>query len=90
MPSFADQAASRRKFLSFLAGSPLLAAGGAFAGEGPRPGIKLPDPIIWAPLRTEDLIKSPKDAINVLRFRACHARPGAACPFRLHGLRHRR
>ena len=40
MPSFADQAASRRKFLQFLAGSPLLAAGGleAFAGEGPTPG----------------------------------------------------
>jgi hypothetical protein len=28
MPSFADRAASRRKFLQFLAGSPLLAAGG--------------------------------------------------------------
>ena len=68
MPSFADQAASRRKFLGFLAGSPLLAAGGALAGEGPKPGIKLPDPIIWAPLRTEDLIKSPKEAINVFDF----------------------
>jgi 4-hydroxymandelate oxidase len=68
MSSFADQAASRRKFLGFLAGSPLLAAGGALAGEGPKPGIKLPDPIIWAPLRTEDLIKSPKEAINVFDF----------------------
>ena len=70
MPSFADQAASRRKFLQFLAGSPLLAAGGleAFAGEGPTPGSKLPDPLMWAPLRTEDLIKSPKDAINVFDF----------------------
>ena len=67
MPSFADQAASRRKFLQFLAGSPLLAAGGleAFAGEGPTPGTKLPDPLMWAPMRTEDLIKSPKEAINV-------------------------
>src|SRR5215472_7219589 len=70
MPSFADQAASRRKFLQFLAGSPLLAAGGleAFAGEGPIAGNKLPDPIMWAPLRTEELIKSPKDAINVFDF----------------------
>src|SRR5262245_42103646 len=70
MPSFADQAASRRKFLQFLAGSPLLAAGGleAFAGEGPKAGSKLPDPIMWAPLKTEDLIKSPKDAINVFDF----------------------
>ncbi len=67
MPSFADQAASRRKFLQFLAGSPLLAAGGleAFAGEGPTPGTKLPDPLMWAPMRAEDLIKSPKEAINV-------------------------
>ena len=70
MTSFADQAANRRKFLQFLAGSPLLAAGGleAFAAEGPKAGTKLPDPIMWAPLKTEDLIKSPKDAINVFDF----------------------
>jgi len=70
MPSFADQAASRRKFLQFLAASPLFAAGGleAFAGEGPTPGTKLPDPLMWAPMRTDELIKSPKDAINVFDF----------------------
>src|SRR5207344_2299455 len=70
MPSFADQAASRRKFLQFLAGSPLLAVGGleAFAGEGPTPGAKLPDPLMWAPMRTTELIKSPKEAINVFDF----------------------
>src|SRR5882672_9471372 len=70
MPSFADQAASRRKFLQFLAGSPLLAAGGleAFAGEGPTPGTRLPDPLMWAPFRTDALIKSPKEAINVFDF----------------------
>jgi 4-hydroxymandelate oxidase len=70
MPSFEDQATNRRKFLQFLAGSPLWAAGGfaAFAGEGPKAGTRLPDPIIWAPLKTEDLIKSPKDAINVFDF----------------------
>src|SRR6478735_3607329 len=70
MPSFADQAASRRKFLQFLAGSPLLAAGGleAFAGEGPVPGSKLPDPLMWAPMRTTELIKTPKEAINVFDF----------------------
>jgi isopentenyl diphosphate isomerase/L-lactate dehydrogenase-like FMN-dependent dehydrogenase len=45
----------------------LYAAGSfsAFAGEGPAAGTKLPDPIMWAPLKTEELIKSPKDAINV-------------------------
>src|SRR3954462_13176991 len=70
MPSFADQAANRRKFLQFPAGSPLLAAGGleAFAGEGPVPGSKLPDPLMWAPMRTTELIATPKDAINVFDF----------------------
>src|SRR6266567_492883 len=70
MPSFADQAASRRKFLQFLAGSPLWTAGAleAFAGEGLAPGSKLPDPLMWAPMRADDLIKSPKEAINVFDF----------------------
>jgi len=65
MPSLADHAASRRKFLQFLAASPLLGAGGAFAGEGLMPGSKLPDPLTWAPMRADELIKSPKEAINV-------------------------
>src|ERR671937_225469 len=70
MPSFADQAASRRRFLQFLAGSPLWAAAAveAFAGEGIAPGTKLPDPLMWAPMKTDSLIKSPKDAINVFDF----------------------
>jgi len=65
-----DQAASRRKFLQYLASSPLFAAGGlsAFAGDGPLAPNKLPDPIMWAPLRTENLIKAPKNAINVFDF----------------------
>ena len=69
MSSF-DENANRRKFLQFLAGSPLLACGSleSLAAEGPKAGIKLPDPIMWAPLRTEDLIKSPKEAINVFDF----------------------
>ena len=62
-----DQATSRRRFLQFLAGSPLLAGLPAFA-EGPAAGVKLPDPIMWAPLRTDTLIKSPKDAVNVFDF----------------------
>jgi isopentenyl diphosphate isomerase/L-lactate dehydrogenase-like FMN-dependent dehydrogenase len=47
-----------------------LAAGGfsAFAGEGFMPGTKLPDPLMWAPMRTEELITSPKAAINVFDF----------------------
>src|SRR5499425_1227522 len=65
-----DQATSRRRFLQFMAASPLFAYGGfsAFAGEGPTAGTKLSDPITWAPLRTEDLIKNPKEAINVFDF----------------------
>src|SRR5438445_2474699 len=68
MPSFADHAASRRKFLQFLAASPLLGADGAFAGEGLAPRTKLPDPLMWAPFRADALIKSPKEAINVFDF----------------------
>jgi len=70
MPSFEDQATNRRKFLQFLAGSPLWAAGGyaAFAGDVPAPVTKLPDPLMWAPMKAEDLIKSPKEAINVFDF----------------------
>src|ERR1044071_5594352 len=63
-----DQAASRRRFLTFLSASPLLASSSALAGEGPAAGMKLPDPIMWAPLRTESLIKSAKEAINVFDF----------------------
>jgi 4-hydroxymandelate oxidase len=70
MSSPIDPSTSRRRFLQFLAGSPLYAGGGlaAFAADGPTAPPKLPDPIIWAPLKTEDLIKSPKDAINVFDF----------------------
>ena len=44
MPSFADRAASRRKFLQFLAGSPLLAAGGSkpSPAKGLAPGPSFP------------------------------------------------
>src|SRR6516165_11131537 len=60
------RATSRRRFLQFLAGSPLLASSSlaALAGEAPS---KLPDPMLWAP-GTLDLIASPKDAINVFDF----------------------
>jgi isopentenyl diphosphate isomerase/L-lactate dehydrogenase-like FMN-dependent dehydrogenase len=61
------QHASRRRFLQFLAGSPLLACGGlpATAQEVPS---KLPDPMLWAPPHTMQLIKEPKEAINVFDF----------------------
>ena len=70
MSSAVDSSTSRRKFLQFLAGSPLVVYGGleVFASDAPTPGTKLPDPIMWAPLRAEDLIKSPNEAINVFDF----------------------
>ncbi len=62
-----DQATSRRKFLQFLAASPLLAASdlAAFANETPS---RLPDPMIWAPRTLDKLISTPKEAINVFDF----------------------
>ena len=60
------RATSRRRFLQYLAASPLLADGGlpAFA-EKPR--RRWPDPMIWA-APVDDVIKSPKEAINVFDF----------------------
>jgi len=66
MPAI-DPSASRRRFLKFLAGSPLLAwsGAGALAHEAPS---RLPDPMTWAPRDLGELIKSPQDAINVFDF----------------------
>src|SRR4051794_20331640 len=61
-----DGAMYRRRFLQFLAASPLFA--GSALAEGPLPGTRLPDPLMWAPFRTDALIKSPKEAINVFDF----------------------
>jgi 4-hydroxymandelate oxidase len=64
------KAASRRKFLQFLAASPALAATGgvsAFA-ETLMPRTMVTDPLMWGPRQSEHLIKSPKDAINVFDF----------------------
>jgi isopentenyl diphosphate isomerase/L-lactate dehydrogenase-like FMN-dependent dehydrogenase len=60
------RATSRRRFLQFLAGSPLFASG-AISAYAAETSSKLPDPMIWAPA-TDELIKSPKDAINVFDF----------------------
>jgi isopentenyl diphosphate isomerase/L-lactate dehydrogenase-like FMN-dependent dehydrogenase len=64
-----DADANRRKFLQYLAASPLLAgsAGSALA-ETLLPKPKAPDPLTWGPFDPADLIKTPKDAINVFDF----------------------
>src|SRR5579859_6812753 len=60
-------AASRRRFLQYCAASPMLASG-AFEAYGMEAPSKLPDPMLWAPPGSGDLIKSPKEAINVFDF----------------------
>src|SRR6202521_107 len=59
--------ASRRRFLQYLAGSPLLASG-ALTAHGMEAPSKQPDPLMWAPPGSGDLISRPKDAINVFEF----------------------
>ena len=66
-----ERETSRRKFLQFLAASPLAAAGAAdgFAQSVViEPKSKLPDPMTWAPLDPSKLITDPKQAINVFDF----------------------
>ena len=61
------RATSRRRFLQYLAASPLLASSDLSAHDMEAPS-RLPDPMIWAP--SGDLIDSPKSAINVFDFEA--------------------
>jgi 4-hydroxymandelate oxidase len=69
MPTDFATAASRRRFLQFVAGSTVLTYADACAfAETLLPKAKLPDPLMWAPLDANNLIKSPKDAINVFDF----------------------
>jgi 4-hydroxymandelate oxidase len=67
MPSPIVRATSRRRFLQYLAGSPLLASGSlaAYGIEGPS---RLPDPMIWAPPGSTGLIERPREAINIFDF----------------------
>jgi len=66
MSSFVDPAASRRRFLQYLASSPLLAAGaGSALAETILPKNKQVDPLMWGPFDPQNLIKTPKEAINV-------------------------
>jgi 4-hydroxymandelate oxidase len=67
MTSPTVSAASRRRFLQYLASSPLLASG-ALSAYGAETPSRLPDPMLWAPPGSGDLIKSPKEAINVFEF----------------------
>src|SRR3954470_1025853 len=57
----------RRRFLQWLAASPLAASAPALA-QILEPKSRLPDPAMWAPMDARLLIKSPKEAINVFDF----------------------
>jgi len=64
-----DRDANRRRFLQFLAASPLLAAGpGSAVAETLLPKPRQPDPLMWGPFDPANLIKAPKEAINVFDF----------------------
>jgi len=64
-----NQITSRRRFLEFMASSPLLAWGGASAvAQTPSAPLKLSDPMTWAPRDLENLIATPMDAIDVFDF----------------------
>ena len=63
-----DNAASRRRFLQFLAGSSAVTWSGGALAEALQSGRLLPDPMTWAPRDLERLIATPKEAINVFDF----------------------
>jgi isopentenyl diphosphate isomerase/L-lactate dehydrogenase-like FMN-dependent dehydrogenase len=69
MTPVVDQATSRRRFIQFLAASPLFAGTSvaALAQEGVFPQ-RPPDPFVWAPRDYEHLIASPKEALDVFDF----------------------
>ena len=68
MSMLVDQATSRRRFLKFLAASPLF-AGSSLAALAAEPYPERPaDPFVWAPRDYDHLISSPKDALDVFDF----------------------
>ena len=64
-----DRTIYRRRFLQFLAGSPLLAGvPGAALAQQAMPREMFSDPLMWSPQDPSRLIKDPKEAINVFDF----------------------
>lgn len=63
------QAQQRRQFMKWLSASPLLALPGT-ANVFAQDAAKRSDPMIWATTPDTELIKAPKDAINVFDFEA--------------------
>ncbi len=66
-----DPATSRRRFIQYLAASPLVAGTSlaALAEQRPLPDPELrPDPYVWAPRDYDHLIADPKEALDVFDF----------------------
>ena len=59
---------NRRRFLQFLAASPLAAYARGAIPQTLLPGSRESDPRMWAPYDPTHLIKDPKEAINVFDF----------------------
>ena len=68
MASTIDRSVSRRRFMQFLAGSPLLTGSGFALAQPFAPKPQQSDPALWAPYEASPLIKDPKEAINVFDF----------------------
>ena len=64
-----DRATARRRFIQFLAVSPLLtpATAPTLAQSISTPS-RLPDPMVWAPRDFDTLISDPKEALDVFDF----------------------
>jgi hypothetical protein len=64
-----DLTTTRRRFVQFLAASPLISHCGtrALAEDMPVPA-RLPDPMVWAPRELDNLISDPKAALDVFDF----------------------
>jgi 4-hydroxymandelate oxidase len=64
-----DPVASRRRFLEFLAASPLLVHGASSAlAQSVSAPVRTPDPLSWAPQDLNNLIADPKQALDVFDF----------------------
>jgi 4-hydroxymandelate oxidase len=63
-----DNAATRRRFLQFLAASTAVTWSGGRLAEALAAPERLPDPMLWGPRDLENLIATPKEAINVFDF----------------------
>src|SRR5687768_7572722 len=65
-----QRASSRRQFLKWISASPLVAYPGiaAWAGEGVSPASRLADPVMWGSLSPNELITTPREAVNVFDF----------------------